>query len=119
VTTLEQIHSSPKDYPMTKSKEVKPDLTAVPNAQSPKLLWDDSDMATAYANVCNVTSTREEFTLLFGTNQLLLTDQEPVKVKLSDRIILNPFVAKRLNLLLSHVVRQHEEKFGKLDKANG
>lgn len=104
---------------MPKSTDAKPDLTAVPNAQAPKLLWDDSAMSTAYANVCNVTSTREEFTLLFGTNQLLHTDQEPVKVELSDRIILNPFVAKRLNLLLSHVVRQYEEKFGKLDKGDG
>jgi len=99
-------------------KTAKEDSNTDSNAQPPKLLWDDSDMNTAYANVCNVTSTREEFTLLFGTNQSWHTDQESVKVKLSERIILNPFTAKRLSLLLSHVVRQYEEKFGTLEKAH-
>ena len=34
-----------------------------------KVRWDDSKMTSTYANVCNVSSTREEVTLLFGTNQ--------------------------------------------------
>jgi len=34
-----------------------------------KIKWDDSAMKSSYANVCNVTSTREEVVMLFGVNQ--------------------------------------------------
>jgi hypothetical protein len=34
----------------------------------PKIRWDDSQMQSSYANVCNVASTREEVVLLFGVN---------------------------------------------------
>jgi hypothetical protein len=81
----------------------------------PRVKWDDSGMSTSYANVCNVASTREEVTLLFGTNQTLYTGQKEVTVNLSDRIVLSPFAAKRLMLLLGSVVNQYEQRFGKLD----
>ena len=32
-----------------------------------RVRYDDSSMTNTYANVCNVSSTREEMTLLFGT----------------------------------------------------
>ena len=34
-----------------------------------RIVWDDSKMEMNYANVCNVSSTKEEFNLLFGSNQ--------------------------------------------------
>ena len=80
----------------------------------PKVKWDDSNMKTSYANVCNVASTREEVTLLFGTNQTMLGDQE-VSVRLSDRVILSPYAAKRLALLINGVVSQYEKRFGELN----
>lgn len=79
-----------------------------------RVRWDDSDMSTSYANVCNVSSTREEVTLLFGTNQSWHTGQEEVVIKLSDRLILSPFAAKRLSLLLQNIVQQYEDRFGTL-----
>ncbi|MEC8429298.1 MAG: DUF3467 domain-containing protein [Pseudomonadota bacterium] len=79
---------------------------------TPKLTWDDSQMSTSYANVCNVSSTREEVTLLFGTNQTWHTGQKEVAIKLSDRIILNPYAAKRLSNLLGKVVEEYENRFG-------
>lgn len=39
----------------------------------PRLKWDDPNMKTSYANVCNVASTREEVTLLIGN---VVTDYE-------------------------------------------
>jgi hypothetical protein len=81
----------------------------------PVVKWDDSTMATTYANVCNVTGTREEVALLFGTNQTLYTGQQEVTVKLSNRIVLSPFAAKRLQKLLENVIGQYEQRFGKLD----
>jgi hypothetical protein len=73
-------------------------------------------MKSSYANVCNVTSTREEMTLYFGTNQTMYTGQEKeVTVQLSDRVVLNPYAAKRLLLLLNRVVGEYEKRYGALD----
>lgn len=88
---------------------------ATPDADIPTIKWDDADMKTSYANVCNVSSSREEVTLLFGTNQTWHTGQQEFTVKLSDRIIISPFAAKRLLTLLHNVVGQYEARFGKLD----
>ena len=79
----------------------------------PKVKWDDTGMSTTYANVCNVTGSREEVTLLFGTNQTGI-DASEVKVHLSDRIILSPYAAKRLGVLISSVVGAYEKRFGEL-----
>jgi hypothetical protein len=80
----------------------------------PKVVWDDRGMKTSYANVCNVSSTREEVTLLFGTNQTWNAAQREVAIQLSDRLILSPFVAKRLAGLLGSVVAEYERRFGSL-----
>ena len=88
---------------------------AAPKAATPTIQWDDSDMSTSYANVCNVSSSREEVTLLFGTNQTWHTGQSEFTVKLSDRVIISPFAAKRLLTLLQNVVGQYEARFGELD----
>ena len=85
----------------------------------PKVRWDDSGMKTSYANVCNVASTREEVTLLFGTNQTWHSGQEEVSVRLSDRIILSPFAAKRLAVLIGNVVTEYEKRFGALSIERG
>ena len=76
--------------------------------------WDDSQMKTSYANVCNVASTREEVVLLFGVNQAWHAGQREIPVQLSDRIILSPFAAKRLSLLLGNVLKEYENRFGAL-----
>ena len=88
---------------------------AAPQAAGPTIRWDDVDMTTSYANVCNVSSSREEVTLLFGTNQTWHTGQQEFTIKLSDRVIISPFAAKRLLALLQNVVGQYEARFGKLD----
>jgi len=77
--------------------------------------WDDSNMSTTYANVCNVTGTREEVSLLFGTNQTLYTGQKEVTVKVTNRIVVSPYAAKRLQALLGEVIKQYESKFGALE----
>ncbi|MCC6472552.1 MAG: DUF3467 domain-containing protein [Burkholderiales bacterium] len=77
-----------------------------------KIRWDDSDMKSSYANVCNVTSTREEVVMLFGMNQAWNRGQKEVTIKLNERVVLSPFAAKRLSLLLSNVVREYETRFG-------
>ncbi len=81
---------------------------------SPSVKWDDANMRSSYANVCNVASTREEVVLLFGINQAWHAGQKEVTVQLTDRIILSPFAAKRLSVLLSNLLREHESRFGAL-----
>jgi len=84
--------------------------------QTTSIRWDDSKMTSVYANVCNVSSTQEEVTLLFGTNQAWRSGQKEVAIELSDRVILSPFAAKRLSRLLSGVVEEYEKRFGQLSE---
>ncbi len=105
---------------MAKEREATPSAasagaTASTGTTVPVVKWDDSSMGTSYANVCNVTGTREEVALLFGTNQTLYTGQKEVTVKVTDRIILSPFAAKRLQKLLENVLGQYESRFGQLN----
>jgi hypothetical protein len=85
----------------------------------PKIRWDDSQMQSSYANVCNVASTREEFVLLFGINQAWQAGQAEIPIQLTDRIIISPFVAKRLGLLLTNVLQEYENRFGSLGAPGG
>lgn len=84
-------------------------------AGAPKVNWKTENMRSAYANVCNATCTREEVVLFFGLNQAWSGQEEEVTVQLAERIILSPFAAKRLSVLLSAVIQQYEGRFGALD----
>jgi len=86
-----------------------------------RIKWDDASMKSSYANVCNVTSTREEVVLLFGMNQAWNRGQKEVTVQLTDRIVVSPYAAKRLSMLLQGVVGEYEKRFGTLaiDLAGG
>jgi len=79
-----------------------------------QIKWDDSNIRNTYANVCNVISSREEVGMLFGMNQKLDTENNELVIELSDRIVLNPYAAKRISLLLSNVIEQYEAKFGEI-----
>ena len=80
-----------------------------------KIKWDDSKMRSSYANVCNVTSTREEVVMLFGVNQAWNRGQKEIEIQLTDRIIISPYAAKRLSVLLDGVVKEYEKRFGTLN----
>ena len=81
----------------------------------PKIVWDDTNMRSVYANVSNVAGGREEIVLLFGMNQAWHPGQKEIKVQLSDRIVLSPFAAKRLAVLLDNVLKNYESQYGKLE----
>ena len=103
---------APKDN--DKAPEAKvPDATAA--GQQIKIKWDDSSMRSVYSNVCNVAGTREEIVLLFGMNQAWYSGQKEVTIQLADRIVMSPFVAKRLATLLNSVIRDYESKYGTLE----
>jgi len=81
---------------------------------APKVIWEDGKMHTSYANVCNVIGTREEVMLLFGANQAWQQGQKEVRVVLSERIVLNPYAAKRLMQLLGQGLKDYEARYGEL-----
>ncbi len=80
----------------------------------PKIRWDDTHMQSAYANVCNVASTREEVVLLFGINQAWHSGQQEIPIQLTTRIIMSPHVAKRMATLLNNIIKEPESRFGVL-----
>ncbi|HYU69598.1 MAG TPA: DUF3467 domain-containing protein [Burkholderiales bacterium] len=96
----------------TKAAE-SPEITS--DVGGMKIKWDDSGMRSAYANVCNVTSSREEVVILFGMNQAWNRSQKELTIQLIERIVVSPYAAKRLSLLLSNVVKEYENRFGALN----
>jgi hypothetical protein len=72
-------------------------------------------MSTHFANVVNIQSTREQVDLFFGTNQTWNASQEsPLSIELSNRLILSPYAAKRLSIALNNVLREYEQRYGAL-----
>ncbi len=83
-------------------------------AAAPKINWDDSQMQSTYANVCNAVGTREEMVIFFGISNPPQTEGVDLSVRLSNRVILSPHAAKRLATLLNNVVDQYEQRWGAL-----
>jgi hypothetical protein len=82
--------------------------------QAPQFTVDTSSLSTVYANFCRVTGTPEELVLDFGLNtQLTPVPSEPIK--LSHRLVMNYYTAKRLLGALQMAVFQHENVYGVLE----
>ena len=90
--------------------------TAGASAQeaAPKVRWNSANLKSSYANVCNVSSTREEVILNFGVNQAWERGQPELEIELNNRVILSPFAAKRLSMMLSKLVQEYEARHGEL-----
>ena len=75
---------------------------------------DMTQLSTGYANFCRLTGTPEELVLDFGLNtQMTPVPAEPVK--LTHRLVMDYFTAKRLLGALQMVVQQHEGVYGVLE----
>jgi len=57
----------------------------------------------------------EEVVMLFGMNQAWYRGQKEVTIQLTDRIVISPYAAKRLSMLLDGVVKEYEKRFGVLN----
>lgn len=83
--------------------------------RSSAIEWNEERMQTGFANVVNVQSTQEQVELFFGTNRTWnVNTDEPLKVDLSNRLILTPYAAKRLCNMLTNVMRVYEARHGAL-----
>jgi hypothetical protein len=97
-----------------------PAAPTAPEQQAPQqppqqqLQVDDSHLLASYSNFCRVTGSPEELIIDFGLNpQPVGMPTAPIKV--TQRIIVNFFTAKRLLAALSMSVQRHESVFGVLE----
>lgn len=85
-----------------------------PQQQQFQVNVDDSNVSALYANFCRVTGSPEELIIDFGLNpQPVGVPTSPIKV--SQRVIVNFFTAKRLLNALALSVQRHESVFGVLE----
>src|SRR5262249_47071420 len=90
------------------------DAPAQAQAQQPQFTVDANGMTTAYTNWYRVTGTPEELILDFGLNpQMGQMPTEPIK--LTHRVVMNFYTAKRLLNALHFAVSRHESFFGALE----
>jgi hypothetical protein len=100
--------------PSTPTETATPGTTAAKTPAAPRLRLDDSAAQTCYANYANVTSTREETVLIFGMIQAFNRAQNEVPVRVTERIVMTPFVARRLSKMLINLLQNYEAQFGPL-----
>jgi Protein of unknown function (DUF3467) len=63
----------------------------------------------------DIQSTREQVDLFFGTNQIWnASENRPLSIELTNRLILSPYAAKRLSVALNGVLREYEQRYGAL-----
>ena len=97
-----------------KTENANPEPAGAQPLPSPRLRLDDSAIKISYANFANATSTREETVLMFGMLQSYNRAQNEVPVQLNDRIVMSPFVARRLSRMLISLLKNYETRFGPL-----
>ena len=91
-----------------------PQQAAATDRAGQQVRLDISNLKSSYCNVCNVTSTREEVILNFGINTNWDRGQPDFEVQLLYRVILSPYAAKRLQGVLTNLIREHETRYGEL-----
>lgn len=83
--------------------------------KQPNIVWNAANMKSTYVNATNVVAGREEVMMILGVNQAWQMDQEKVNVDIAERVVMTPFTAKRLAIMLSATVRAYEAKYGKIE----
>ena len=100
--------------PVSESKTTQQPKQPASKPEGARVRWSTSNLKSSYANVCTMTSTREEVVLNFGINQAWERSQEEMQVELTDRIILSPFAAQRLLDMLGKLMAEYDGRYGGL-----
>jgi hypothetical protein len=96
------------------SEAPKSAAPADPGQQPQQFPTDYSGLSTVYTNFCRVSVTPEELVLDFGLNtQMAPNPTEPIR--LTHRVVMNFYTAKRLMNALINVVNAHEAAYGVLE----
>lgn len=75
---------------------------------------DDADAAAAYASLVRVGGSAEEIVLDFS-GPLRPTGPKAATMKVTERIFMNPWAAKRLAIALGQTIARYEETYGQLE----
>jgi hypothetical protein len=96
----------------TKTPERETQQAAQPaQPQAPQFTVDATGLLSTYTNWYRVTGTPEELVIDFGLNPQM--GQVPTEaIKLSTRLVMNFYTAKRLLNALQFAVQRHESFFG-------
>ena len=97
------------------SSDKKPTASAAPAVSIQR---DDSQMESVYANIATATANREEFFMLYGTHKNwrgVQSEGGEVEVQLSKRMVMSPFAAKRMSLMLQQAIQAYDTQFGNID----
>jgi hypothetical protein len=80
----------------------------------PQIPTDTSALSATYTNFCRVSVTPDELVLDFGL-QTQIVPNPTETIKLTHRVVMNFYTAKRLLGALMNVVQQHENAYGALE----
>lgn len=89
-----------------------------PGAQGPvQVQVDMSKMQSVYANFfrLSLSLSTEEVLMDVGLHTGLMSGQGMEPIQMSHRLVMNPYVAKRLIESLRQIVARHEQAFGALE----
>lgn len=98
---------------MSESKNSNPEEQPVATAQPVQHVIEPDDLEPLYANFARVSGLPEELILDFGLNPQAAGAQ-PATVKVSQRLVVNYYTAKRLWLALGAFLQRHEQIFGEV-----
>lgn len=83
--------------------------------KQPEVVWNDANMKSVYVNATNVIAGREEVMVLMGVNRVWKMNQDKVSVDIAERVVMTPFTAKRLAIMLGATLKAYEAKYGKIE----
>ncbi|TXT25574.1 MAG: hypothetical protein FD134_987 [Gallionellaceae bacterium] len=86
----------------------------IPQQPALPVKWNSANLHSSYANYCNANSTREEVVLNFGVNNNWDRTQATLEIDLNHRVVLSPFAAKRLAVMLQQLLKEYEARYGAL-----
>jgi Protein of unknown function (DUF3467) len=98
----------------TVSRPSKTSATAKAPLPGTALTFDTTQIKSSYANFANLDGSREEIVLNFGMDRSWDAAGGQRQIELNHRVILSPFAAKRLALMMTEFVASYEAKYGKL-----
>ena len=89
-------------------------ISAAADQQQVQLQIDDSQAETTYSSTVRVSGTAEEINLDFA-GPIRPTGPKAATLKIEQRVILNPWAAKRLAVALGQAVQRYEQSYGPLE----
>jgi Protein of unknown function (DUF3467) len=100
-------------FPMALDPQVPSDGAAAASVAAPQAV-EVEGLQPLYANFCRVGHTPEELILDFGLNPSPV-GPSTIPVKITQRMVLTYYTAKRLAGILGRAIQLHEQTFGPLE----